>query len=300
LNCWRQQIQIKKKLRQVAANNNSTEVSLYDSIQTAVGYIRQKGYNGTPDAALIFGSGLGEIAYEMGLDREIPYEDIPGFVSTTLEFHRGRMLFGQISGVEIVAMDGRFHYYEGYSMQDITFPVRVMKALGAKKLLLSNISGGLNPGFVAGDIVLISDHINMMGGNPLIGRNDERLGARFPDMIEPYSKRLGRLAEQYAMRSELILHSGVYLALTGPCFETRAEYRMLRSLGADLVGMSSVPEVIVAVHAGLEVLGLSLVSDECFPDCLQPVEIELLLKRASVGSKIIAGLFQSVLKDPDF
>ena len=281
-------------------NKADTKVSLYDDIQLAVEYIRQNGYHGTPEAALIFGSGLGEIASEMGLDREIHYDDIPGFVSTTLEFHHGRLLSGKISGVEVVAMDGRFHFYEGYSMQDITFPVRVMRALGAKKLMLSNISGGLNPEFSAGDIVLISDHINLMGDNPLIGRNDERLGPRFPDMIEPYSKRLSRLAEKYAMKDGLKLHNGVYLALTGPCFETRAEYRMLRNCGADLVGMSSVPEVIAAVHAGMEVLGLSLVSDECFPDCLQPVEIEHLLEKASIGSKVIAGLFQSVLKDPEF
>ena len=281
-------------------NNLPVSKRLFEDIQHAVEYIRQTGYSGTPDVALIFGSGLGEIALDMGLDREMFYDDIPGFVSTTLDFHKGRLLFGKISGIEIVAMDGRFHYYEGFSMSEIAFPVRVMNALGAKTMMLSNISGGLNPEYAAGDIVLISDHINMMGGNPLIGYNDERLGSRFPDMIEPYSKRLIDITEQCAMRAGIKLQKGVYLALTGPCFETRAEYRMLRTLGADLVGMSSVPEVIAAVHSGMDVLGLSLVSDECFPDCLQPVEIEDLLKRAHSGSKVIAGLFQSVLNDPKF
>mgnify|MGYP002725646846 CR=1 FL=1 len=281
-------------------NEALTGKSLYDDILAAVTYIRQTGYQNNPAAALIFGSGLGEIAAEIGLNREIPYDDIPGFVSTTLEFHKGRLLFGKISGVEVVAMDGRFHFYEGFSIQDIAFPVRVMKALGADKLMLSNISGGLNPEFRAGDIILISDHINLMGDNPLIGYNDERLGSRFPDMNEPYAKRLVELTEKHALQCGIRLQKGVYLALPGPCFETRAEYRMLRLLGADLVGMSSVPEVIAAVHGGMEVLGLSLVSDECFPDCLQPVEIELLLKRAHSGSKVIAGLFQSVLSDPEF
>jgi len=236
----------------------------------------------------------------MEIETEIPYEDIPGFVKTTLEFHKGRMLFGNISGKPVVAMDGRFHYYEGYTMQEITFPVRVMRMLGARNLLLSNISGGLNPEFSAGDLIVIVDHINLMGDNPLIGANDDRLGPRFPDMMEPYNRGLISLAEKHAMKMGYRLARGVYAGLQGPCFETRAEYRLLRTLGADTVGMSSVPEVIAAVHGGMRVLGLSLISDECFPECLEPLEIEVLLERAKEGSETIGKIFKEVLADKDF
>lgn len=273
---------------------------LYDKISKAVDYIRAEGYSTKPEAALIFGSGLGAIALGMDVEREFPYEEIPGFAQSTLDFHRGRLLMGVIGGRQVVAMDGRLHYYEGFSMTEITFPVRVMQALGAEKLMLSNIAGGLNPEFRAGTITLIVDHINMMGSNPLIGHNDERLGIRFPDMKEPYSNRLIALAEKHARRLDIPLPRAVYLALAGPTFETRAEYRMIRSLGADLVGMSSVPEVIAAVHGGMEVMGLSLVSDECFPDCLGSVELEVLLKRAAQGSKVISELFRAVIEDEEF
>jgi len=256
---------------------------------------RRMGYDGTPEAALIFGSGLGDVALEMDIERAIPYEELPGFVKTTLDFHKGRLLFGKVGGRSVVAMDGRYHYYEGYTMTEITFPVRVMRALGAKTLLLSNLAGCLNPQFSAGDVAVIVDHINMIGANPLTGPNDERLGCRFVDMMEPYSKRLVDLAERVARRMDIPLQRAVYLALTGPCFETRAEYRMIRALGADLVGMSSVPEVIAAVHGGMEVLGLSLISDECFPECLEPLAIETLLARAEKGSRVIAELFKGVL-----
>jgi len=274
-------------------------MKLYDKIKNTVDFIRKLGYDETPEIALIFGSGLGDIAFGMEIEKEIPYKRIPGFVTTTLDFHNGRMLFGQIGGRQVVAMDGRFHYYEGYSMQEITFPVRLMQMLGAKMLLSSNIAGGLNPEFQAGDIVLITDHINFIGTNPLIGMNDDRLGPRFLDMMEPYSNRLIAIAEKHAMRRGLNLQRAVYLSLPGPLFETRAEYRMLRNLGADLVGMSSVPEVITALHGGMEVLGFSLISDECFPECLEPLDIEVLLKRAADGSGIIAGLFKAVIEDEE-
>ncbi len=273
---------------------------LYEQIQEAVDCVRKRGYKGSPDAALIFGSGLGEIALGMDVDLEVPYSEIPGFVTTTLDFHKGRLLFGRAGSRSVVAMDGRFHYYEGYSMREITFPVRVMNALGAKILLLSNIAGGLNPEFRASDVVIISDHINFMGANPLIGANDERLGCRYPDMMEPYSHRLIEIAEKHARRLDIKLQRAVYFALSGPTFETRAEYRMIRGFGADLVGMSSVPEVIAAKHGGMEVMGLSLISDECFPDCLEPLAIEVLLERASKGSKIIAEIFNAVLGDENF
>ncbi len=236
----------------------------------------------------------------MVVETEIAYRDIPGFVTTTLDFHKGRLLFGEVGGRRAVAMDGRFHYYEGYSMREITFPVRVMRALGARTLMLSNIAGGLNPEFRAGDIVIITDHINMMGTNPLIGLSDERLGPRFLDMAEPYSRRLIALAERQAVGLGRCFPRGVYIALPGPLFETRAEYRMIRQLGADMVGMSSVPEVIAAVHGGMEVFGLSLISDECFPECLEPLDIELLLERARDGSEVIARTFRAMMEDRDF
>ena len=249
---------------------------------------------------MIFGSGLGEMSGGMEIENELPYGDIPGFSSTTLDFHNGRLLFGKISGRSVVTMDGRLHCYEGFTMRQITFPVRVMRALGAPKLILSNISGGLNPQYQNGDIVLIADHINFMGDNPLIGHNDDRLGPRFPDMMEPYSHRLIGLAEKYAMQFGIRLARGVYLGLPGPSFETRAEYRMLRLMGADMVGMSSVSEVIVAVHSGMEVLGFSLISDECFPECLEPIDMETLLQRAKDGSETMSRIIGGVLGDEGF
>jgi len=274
--------------------------SLYDNIKTAVDFIKGKGFQETPRTALIFGSGLGAMAGGMEVEAELPYEEIPGFVHTTLDFHKGRLLYGRIGDKTVVAMDGRFHYYEGYSMTEITFPVRVMRMLGAGYLIFSNLSGGLNPEFSAGDIVVITDQINLMGDNPLIGPNDDRLGPRFPDMMEPYSRNLIELAEKRAMKIGYRLARGVYAAMVGPCFETRAEYRMLRTLGADMIGMSSVPEVIVAVHGGMKVLGLSLISDECFPECLEPLDIDVILERARIGSEIMGKIISGVLSDEEF
>jgi len=276
------------------------EQSQYDRIAGAVEPIRNSGYTETPTTALIFGSGLGAMSECMKIEHEIHYQAIPGFVQTTLDFHKGRFLMGRIGEEQVVAMDGRFHLYEGFTMEEVTFPVRVMRMLGAKTLLLSNISGGLNPEYRAGDIALISDHINLMGNNPLIGLNDERLGSRFPDMAEPYSRRLIKLAEQQAIKGGIRLPRGVYAAMTGPSFETRAEYRMLRTLGADMIGMSSVPEVIVAKHSGMEVLGLSLISDECFPDCLAPLNVELLLENARKGAEVIGKIMGGVIQDEAF
>ncbi len=273
----------------------TSQVSLYDRIKLASEHLRNQGFNETPVAALIFGSGLGAIAQGMTIKYEIPYSKIPGFVNTTLDFHKGRLLWGTVAGRLVVAMDGRFHRYEGWSMEQITFPVRVMSALGAKTLLLSNIAGGLNPNFRAGDLAVIVDHINLMGDNPLIGLNDERLGPRFLDMIEPYSYHFIEKIEKIAMKFGIRLYRAVYAAMTGPSFETRAEYRMLRILGADLIGMSSVPEVIVAKHCGMDVCALSLVSDECFPECLVPLEVPVLLKRAEEGSAKIGKLFGELI-----
>jgi len=210
------------------------------------------------------------------------------------------LIFGKISGCDIVAMNGRIHYYEGYSMQQITFPVRVMRGLGAKTLMLSSITGGVNPEYSAGDVVIIVDHINLMGDNPLIGPNDERLGTRYPDMMEPYNRRLVTLAEKHGRKLGLRLPRAVLLALSGPTFETRAEYRMLRNMGADIIGMSVIPETIAAVHGGMDVLAFSLVSDECFPECLEAIDLDLLLERAEEGSRIIFDLYKAVLGDKDF
>lgn len=274
--------------------------NLFENINIAVDFIRKAGYSKSPVAGLTFGSGLGGMSKRMEIELEIPYNDIPGFVPTTVDFHKGSLIFGQISGRDIVAMNGRIHYYEGYSMQQVTFPVRVMRGLGAKTLMLSSITGGVNPEFSAGDVVVIVDHINLMGDNPLIGQNDERLGTRYPDMIEPYSRRLVALAEKHARRQGLRLPRAVLTALSGPTFETRAEYRMLRAMGADIIGMSVVPETIAAIHGGMDVVAFSLVSDECFPECLQPIELEVLLKRAEVGSQKIFDLYKAVLEDKDF
>lgn len=278
----------------------NNQENLFDKIKAAVNYIRKTGYNNVPEAALTFGSGLGGMSERMEIELEIPYGDIPGFVPATVDFHKGSLIFGQISGRDVVAMNGRIHYYEGYSMQQITFPVRVMRELGASTLMLSSITGGVNPEFSAGDVVVIVDHINLMGDNPLIGPNDERLGTRYPDMMEPYSQRLISIAEKHGRSQGLRLPRAVLLALSGPTFETRAEYRMLRNMGADIIGMSIVPETIAAVHGGMEVVAFSLVSDECFPECLEAIDLDVLLNRAKVGSRVIFDLYEAVLGDEDF
>lgn len=269
-------------------------MSLYQEVQSAADFLTRQGF-GQPRVALIFGSGLGAIAEHMEVENEVPYSQIPGFVNTTLSFHKGRLLWGRMRGLPVVAMDGRFHRYEGWDMKKITLPVRVMKALGADILILSNIAGGLNPHFLAGDLAIIVDHINLMGDNPLIGPNDDRLGPRFPDMKEPYNRKLIEWAERVAMSRGIRLHRAVYAALTGPSFETPAEYRMLRILGADLVGMSSVPEVIVANHSGMKVCGLSVISDLCFPECLEPLDVTVLLERAEKGAEKIGEIVEGLL-----
>ncbi len=274
--------------------------NLFENINIAVDFIRKAGYAKSPVAGLTFGSGLGGMSERMEIELEIPYDDIPGFVPATVDFHKGSLIFGQIAGRDIVAMNGRNHYYEGYSMQQITFPVRVMRGLGAKTLMLSSITGGVNPEYSAGDVVVIVDHINLMGDNPLIGPNDERLGTRYPDMIEPYSRRLVGIAEKHARNQGLRLPRAILLALSGPTFETRAEYRMMRAMGADIIGMSVVPETITAVHGGMDVVAFSLVSDECFPECLEAIDLDVLLDRAKVGSQVIFDLYKAVLEDKDF
>jgi len=270
---------------------------IYDQIQESVAAIRRH-WNGSPRAAIILGSGLGNFAREVQPEATIPYEEIPHFLRSTATSHVGQLVCGRLEGVPVVVMEGRFHAYEGYPLQRITFPVRVMQALGAGTLIVSNACGGMNPEFRAGDVMIIDDHINLLGDNPLIGVNDDRLGPRFPDMCAPYDPQLINLALDIARREKFTAHRGVYVAVSGPNLETRAEYRFLRTIGADVVGMSTVPETIVAVHCGLKVLGLSVVTDMCLPNELKPAEIhEILATAASAEPKlraIVRGIVQSL------
>ncbi len=274
-----------------------TAPSLYDRIQQAAAAIRGRS-SVTPDIAIILGTGLGGLVKEIQTEATIPYEEIPGFPLSTVESHAGRLLLGTLGGRKVVAMQGRFHRYEGYSLQDVTFPVRVMHALGAKTLVVTNVSGGMHPLWAPGDLVLIADHINLLGDNPLIGRNDERLGPRFPDMSDPYDAGLRAKARAIALTQGITLREGVYISVPGPCLETRAEYRMLRGMGADLVGMSTVPEVIVAVHQGMKVAGLSIITDQCLPDALEPADITHIIATATGAepklTRLVAALVQQI------
>jgi purine-nucleoside phosphorylase len=249
-----------------------------------------------PEYALILGTGLGGLAREIAAECTVEYGDVPGFPLSTVESHAGRLIFGTLAGKKVVAMQGRFHRYEGYSLQQVTFPVRVMRALGAHTLVVSNACGGLHPLWQAGDLVLLADHINLLGDNPLIGPHEAWHGPRFPDMSDPYSAELRAVARAAALDMKLQLREGVYIAVTGPSLETRAEYRALRTLGADVVGMSTVPEVIVAVQAGMKVLGVSIVTDMCLPDALEPVTLEKVVAVASRSEPQLTRLVQGVLQ----
>jgi purine-nucleoside phosphorylase len=273
-----------------------TVASLYDEVQASVAAIRKR-TTLAPQAAIILGTGLGGLAGEMKVETEIPYGEIPNFPLSTVESHSGRLLFGTLGGKKVVAMQGRFHRYEGYSLRQVTFPVRVLHALGAPILIVSNACGGMNPLWSPGDLMLISDHINFLGDNPLIGPNDDRLGPRFPDMSAPYDAALRLLAREVARKDGLVLREGVYVAVTGPCLETRAEYRMLRSIGADVVGMSTVPEVIVAVHEGMHALGISIITDQCLPDALEPADITRIIAVAGKAEPALTRLVTRVLSE---
>jgi purine-nucleoside phosphorylase len=253
--------------------------SLFDRVQAAAGVVRGRSAL-VPEVAIVLGTGLGGLAREIAVEAEVPYEEIPGFPLSTVETHAGKLLVGRLAGRPVVAMQGRFHRYEGYDLQQVTFPVRVMHALGARTLVVSNACGGMNPLWAPGDLVLLSDHINLLGDNPLVGPNDERLGPRFPDMSAPYDPELRALARGLALELGILLREGVYVAVAGPNLETRAEYRMLRALGADVVGMSTVPEVIVAGHQGMRTVGISIVTDQCLPDALEPADIGRIIETA--------------------
>lgn len=264
-------------------------------IDEAVRTLRRK-TKSTPSIGIILGTGLGGLAKEIEKEAEMDYEKIPHFPISTVESHHGRLLFGRLAGKQVVAMQGRFHFYEGYTLQEITFPVRVMKFLGVDTLLISNAAGALNPSFKKGEIMIITDHINLIGDNPLIGPNDDSLGPRFPDMSEPYSKELIALAEGAARDLGTPVRKGVYVVMQGPNLETRAEYRFLREIGADAVGMSTIPEDIVAVHMGLKVLGFSILTDECFPDTLKPVSLEEVIAVAKEAEPKMTAIMKEVVR----
>jgi purine-nucleoside phosphorylase len=253
--------------------------SLFDRVQAAAEVVRARSTL-VPEVGIVLGTGLGGLVREIAVESEVPYQSIPGFPLSTVESHAGRLLMGRLGGRPVVAMQGRFHRYEGYDLQQVTFPIRVMYALGARILVVSNACGGMNPLWAPGDLVLLSDHINLLGDNPLVGANDERLGERFPDMSAPYDPALRSLARAVALELGITLREGVYAAVPGPNLETRAEYRMLRTMGADVVGMSTVPEVIVARHQGMRTLGISIVTDQCLPDALEPADIGRIIETA--------------------
>ena len=268
---------------------------LRQQIDEAIKFLRTK-TAATPAVGIILGTGLGGLAKEIAPDVVIDYGDIPHFPLSTVESHHGKLIFGKLGGKSVVAMQGRFHYYEGYTMQQITFPVRVMKFLGVGTLLISNAAGGMNPFFSRGDIMLIADHINLQGDNPLIGPNDDELGPRFPDMSEPYTRELIHRAERIALDLKIKIQKGVFVAVPGPNLETRAEYRFLRGIGADAVGMSTVPECIVAVHMSMRVLGFSIITDECFPDALKPAKLDEIVATAMAAEPKLTAIMKEVVK----
>jgi purine-nucleoside phosphorylase len=269
--------------------------SLRERVQDAAELIRQRAAL-RPEVAIILGTGLGGLAGEIEVEAELPYGEIPGFPLSTVESHSGRLLLGRLGGRPVVAMQGRFHRYEGYDLGQVTFPVRVMHALGAGTLVVSNACGGMHPLWAPGDLVLLSDHINLVGDNPLVGANDDRLGPRFPDMSAPYDPALRDLARRTALELGIVLREGVYVAVAGPNLETRAEYRMLRAIGADVVGMSTVPEVIVAVHEGMRVVGFSIITDQCLPDALEPADIDRIIATAGRAEPHLTRLISTIVE----
>ena len=272
-----------------------TALHTVETIEGAAAAVRAR-FARVPDVAIILGTGLGGLAAAIDVEVTVEYGDIPHFPLSTVESHEGRLLCGTLAGKTVVAMQGRFHRYEGYSLQQVTFPVRVLRALGAGTLVVSNACGGMHPLWDAGDLMLIADHINLLGDNPLVGPNDDRLGPRFPDMSEPYDTGLRALARAEAARRGITLREGTYVAVQGPNLETRAEYRFLRGIGADVVGMSTVPEVIVALHGGMRVLGLSIITDLCLPDALEPASLQKILAVAARAEPQLTALVTGIVE----
>lgn len=267
---------------------------LYEHIQEAVAKIHSV-WNKKPHAGIILGTGLGNFAESIEVEATLEYGEIPHFPVSTATSHRGRFVFGTLRGLPVMVMEGRFHAYEGYPLSQITLPVRVMKALGAELMIVSQAVGGMNPYYKPGDVMLLDDHINLLGDNPLVGVNDDRLGPRFPDMSQPYDFELLDEGQAIARRHDFKVHRGVSVAVLGPCLETRAEYRFLRAIGADVVGMSTVPEVIVAVHCGLRVFGMAVVTDMCLPDALEPAVVEEIIRVANSAEPKLRMLVEGIL-----
>lgn len=263
-------------------------------IEESTKFLREKGIE-SPFVGIILGTGLSALASKIEVQISIPYHEIPHFPESTVEFHKGQLLFGKLNAKPVLAMQGRFHYYEGYSMQQITFPIRVMKQLGVQYLFLSNAAGGMNLAYKKGDLVLITDHINCLPDNPLRGLNDPSFGNRFVDMSSPYNEKLNTLLQGTAANLSISLSQGVYVSVMGPNLETKAEYKYLRSLGADMVGMSTVPEVIVANHIGLPCAAISVITDECDPENLQPVNIEEIIAVAGKADGVLSNLFAETI-----
>ncbi len=268
--------------------------NLMNDIKDTIAVIKQH-TSIIPEVGIILGTGLGKLAEEIKPIAIIDYTDLPHFPVSTVESHKGKLIIGELSGKKVIVMQGRFHYYEGYTMQEIVYPVRVMKMLGVQTLVVSNACGSVNPYIPKESLMIIDDHINLFGDNPLIGKNYDELGPRFPDMSEPYSKRLINLAEQTALELGIKAYKGVYAAMSGPSLETRAEYRMLRTIGADVIGMSTIPECIAAKHCGMEVFGISIITDECYPDALKPVELSEILHAAAVAEPNMTKLVKELL-----
>lgn len=271
----------------------------WQQIQEAAAYIKGR-TDFQPEIGLILGTGLGELGHRIDAACVLPFEDVPHFMESTAESHEGQLVLGTLGGRRVMAMQGRIHFYEGYTMRQVALPVRVMKALGCRALLMSNAVGGMNPQLAPGDITVITDHVNLMGDNPLIGDNDERLGPRFPDMSQPYDRRFIATLEKVALGAGLPLKRAVYVAVAGPNLETAAEYRFLRAIGADTVGMSSVPECLAAVHGGMRVLGLSVVTDSCFPDALKPADVSEIIRVANEAQPRLEKLVTGFLAAAEF
>jgi len=266
--------------------------NMLDPIQSSINYLRDKMFS-KPKIGIILGTGLGGLVEKLQVELEIPYQDIPNFPVSTVSSHKGTWIFGKFNGVDVVVLNGRFHYYEGYTLNEVTMPIQIMKEIGIEKLILSNAAGGMNPAFKIGDIMIITDHINFFGINPLIGPNDDNLGPRFPDMSEAYSKELINIALTCAKKTDIHLQQGVYLGLSGPCFETPAEYRMFHYLGADAVGMSTVPETIMARHRNIKVFALSVITDLGITGKIEKVSLEEVLKEAEIaGPKMVKLIYE--------
>ncbi len=265
-----------------------------EEIKASSEYLKNKGVV-APEIGIILGTGLGNLATKIEVELTVPYEEIPHFPLSTVESHTGQLIYGKIEGKQVLAMQGRFHYYEGYNMEQIAFPVRVMSQLGIQKLMISNAAGAINLNFKKGSLMMITDHINLFPSNPLIGPNEEALGTRFPDMSEPYSNELCDILKSTAATHNIDLKEGVYISAQGPMLETPAEYRMLKILGADAVGMSTIPEVIAANHLGLPCCAVSVLTDECDPDNLAPVDIAEILEVAGKAEVVLTQLFTGAI-----